>query len=1152
MSYTPLPLPDSHRNRPAGDRQTWGRLPGASLALAAVQVAAASEQPLLLVSDSMASAYRLEQELKFFAAGSLPIQLLPDWETLPYDTFSPHQDIISERLRTLSQLPNMQRGILVVPVTTLMQRLLPADYLLSHSLEFTIGQTLNIEQLRRQLSKAGYNSVATVYEHGEYALRGSLLDIYPMGSEQPIRIDLFDDEIDSLRYFDAETQRTLEKVEAITLLPGKEYPLDEGGIAQFREHWHEQFDVDPRECPVYQDVRDGLAPAGVEYYLPLFFSHTSSLFDYLPEQCTVLSLAGIEAAAEHFWQDARNRYEQRQGDVTRPILAPLQLFLPVDELFAAIKQHPRINLHGDHCPEAGGVHNFDLRLAPELSMDAKAEDPVAKLRAHLPGRRVLLCAESAGRRETLLQLLRDNQLSAQEIDGWPAMAELDVGLYITVAGIDQGLELDGLSLVTESQLFGQQVRQSRRRKKTQASAEIAIRNLAELRSGAAVVHADHGVGRYLGLERLNIGDQDAEFLCLQYAEEAKLYVPVNSLHLISHYGGADESLAPLHRLGSEQWSKAKRKAAEKIRDVAAELLAIYAEREARTGKSCAVEALDYQRFAADFPFEETPDQEAAIKAVVDDMRSDQPMDRLVCGDVGFGKTEVAMRAAFIAVQNNLQVSVLVPTTLLAQQHYESFKDRFADWPVRIETLSRFKSAAEQKAIIAATAEGKVDILVGTHKLLSDELRYKNLGLVIIDEEHRFGVRQKEALKSLRAEVDVLNLTATPIPRTLNMSMSGMRDLSIIATPPARRLSVKTFVREHDEALIKEAILREIVRGGQVYYLHNEVKTIDKAARDLAEMLPEIRVGVGHGQMRESELEQVMSDFYHKRHNVLVCSTIIETGIDVPNANTIIISRADKFGLAQLHQLRGRVGRSHHQAYAYLLTPPPKQMTNDAHKRLDAISEAADLGAGFMLATHDMEIRGAGELLGEEQSGQIQSIGFSLYMEMLERAVEAIKSGKHADLEKPLATHSDINLHLPALIPDDYLPDVQGRLVLYKRIASAKNAEELRELQVEMIDRFGLLPEASKNLFRLARLQQRGDALGVRKIEASDRGGRIEFNDEPNIDPLALVKLVQSDPACYRLDGATALKFSCDISDYEERFEMIETLLDALTPQQEAA
>jgi transcription-repair coupling factor (superfamily II helicase) len=1133
-----------------GDQQQWGQLYGSAGSLAIANAARAEQQLTLLITNDTASAIQLEQEIRFYG-GDLEVLHFPDWETLPYDSFSPHQDIISERLSTLYRLSQVKQGLLIVPISTLMHRLLPLDYLKGHSLVLKIGEQFDISAMRRRLESSGYRCVDNVYEHGEFALRGSIMDIYPMGSPLPYRIDLLDDEIDTLRTFDPENQRTLEQVKEICLLPGKEFPLDEAGIAGFRNRWHEHFDSDHRKCPTYQDVSQGIAPAGIEYYLPLFFEQTSNLFDYLPDHCQVICQSGLDAAASQFWRDLHQRYEDHNIDIQRPLLAPKHLFLATEQLFSQLKRYPRIVLHRDTLDEKAGSNNFDSSTPPFLTVDSKAERPFAEVEKLLqtPQQRVLFCAESPGRRETLLESLQRHGIKPELINDWAEFIQSETAVALTVAPLDSGLLLEQQKLVViaESQLFGQRVMQSRRRRKAQDSSDAIVKNLTELRLGAPVVHIDHGVGRYRGLQSLNVEDQQEEFLTLEYADGAKLYVPVASLHLISRYTGADEELAPLHKLGSDQWSKAKRKAAEKIRDVAAELLDIYARRAARPGQKLNFPEQAYQQFAAGFPFEETPDQETAIQAVISDMNSPTATDRLVCGDVGFGKTEVAMRAAFIAVHNQKQVSILVPTTLLAQQHYQSFKDRFADWPVNIEVLSRFRTGKEQEKVLAACADGQVDILIGTHKLLQGDVKYKDLGLVIIDEEHRFGVRQKEILKSLRSEVDILTLTATPIPRTLNMAMSGMRDLSIIATPPAKRLSVKTFVRQNDKALVKEAILREILRGGQVYYLHNEVKTIEKVGRELQELIPELRIGIGHGQMRERELEQVMSDFYHKHFNLLLCTTIIETGIDVPSANTIIIDRADKFGLAQLHQLRGRVGRSHHQAYAYLLTPGKKVMTRDAEKRLEAISQAEDLGSGFTLATHDLEIRGAGELLGDDQSGQIHSIGFTLYTEMLERAVSAIRDGKEVDLEKALDHGCEVNLRLPTLIPDDYLPDVHSRLILYKRIASATSTDDLRELQVEMIDRFGLLPEAVKNLFRSTALKLQAQRLGIAKIEASTKGGKIEFAEETQVEPLTLVQLVQTQPATYQLAGATALKFSDDLDVYSERFEFVEELISMLTP-----
>ncbi|OWJ91730.1 transcription-repair coupling factor [Metapseudomonas furukawaii] len=1135
----------------AAGKQHWGNLPGAALSLAIAEAASAAKRFTLLLTADSQSAERLEQELGFFAP-DLDVLHFPDWETLPYDLFSPHQDIISQRVDTLYRLPGVKHGVLVVPITTALHRLAPTRFLLGSSLVLDVGQKLDVEQMRLRLEAAGYRCVDTVYEHGEFAVRGALIDLFPMGSDLPYRIDLFDDEIETLRTFDPETQRSIEKVESIRLLPAREFPLDKKAVTDFRGRFRERFDVDFRRCPIYQDLASGITPSGIEYYLPLFFEESATLFDYLPTDTQVFSLPGIEQAAEQFWGDVRNRYEERRVDPERPLVPPAELFLPVEDCFARLKGSPRLVLSQEDVEPGIGRERFSARALPDLAIQAKASEPLAALRRFLdefPGR-VLFSAESAGRREVLLEMLARLKLRPLEVDGWSAFIASDQRMAITIAPLDEGLLLDdpGLALIAESPLFGQRVMQRRRRERRGDANDNVIKNLAELREGAPVVHIDHGVGRYLGLITLEIDGQAAEFLALQYAEEAKLYVPVASLHLIARYTGSDDALAPLHRLGSEAWQKAKRKAAEQVRDVAAELLDIYARRAARKGYAFLDPKVDYATFAAGFPFEETPDQQAAIEAVLADMLAPKPMDRLVCGDVGFGKTEVAMRAAFVAVHSGKQVAVLVPTTLLAQQHYNSFRDRFADWPVKVEVMSRFKSAKEVEGAVQQLAEGKIDIIIGTHKLLQDDVRFKNLGLAIIDEEHRFGVRQKEQLKSLRSEVDILTLTATPIPRTLNMAVAGMRDLSIIATPPARRLSVRTFVMERQNTAIKEALLRELLRGGQVYYLHNEVATIEKCAAELAELVPEARIAVGHGQMRERDLEQVMSDFYHKRFNVLVASTIIETGIDVPSANTIVIERADKFGLAQLHQLRGRVGRSHHQAYAYLLTPPRKQMTPDAEKRLEAIANAQDLGAGFVLATHDLEIRGAGELLGEGQSGQIQAVGFTLYMEMLERAVKAIQKGEQPNLEQPLGGGPEINLRVPALIPEDYLPDVHARLILYKRIASAADEDGLKELQVEMIDRFGLLPEPTKHLVRLTLLKLQAEKLGIRKVDAGPQGGRIEFAQDTCVDPLVLIKLIQGQPKRYKFEGATLFKFQVPMERPEERFNTLEALFERLAPQ----
>lgn len=1124
----------------------WKQLHGTAVSLAISNAAANCEGPLLVVCEDNEAAGRLKRELKYFckAKANLDVFSLPDWETLPYDIFSPHQDIISDRLRTLYHMPQLRTGIIVVSVTSLMHKLPPKAYIAANSFNLEIGQLLHIDTMRSQLISAGYQSVSSVYEHGEFAVRGSIIDIFPMGSVQPFRIDLFDDEIETLQNFDPETQRSNNRVDSIRLLPGREFPLDKKGIATFRGKFRDLFDVDVRQCPIYQDVSDGISSPGLEYYLDLFFDGLSSLFDYLPASTRCCKVGNLNAAGEKFWQDIGSRYADREVDRLRPILRPDQIFIAIDFVQAALKRYPQIEFK-----DSSAAADFKTTELPDLSSNPKLSKPFSNVQQFVAQskQRVLFCAESAGRRETLLEILKQLDIFPRSFEHWQDFLHAETAIGITIAPLDQGLWLaqENLVLITEAQLFGNRIAQRRRRHRQQDNTEFIIRSLTELHLDDAVVHVDHGIGRYRGLQTITTDGQTTEFLSLEYAANAKLYVPVASLHLISRYSGADSEAAPLNRLGTDQWQKTRRKAAEKIRDVAAELLDIYSQREAREGFKYRCEADGYGQFAASFPFEETADQASAIEAVIADMGSGRTLDRLICGDVGFGKTEVAMRAAFVAVQNSKQVALLVPTTLLAQQHYESFKDRFADWPFVVDVISRFKSATEQTSSLQNVAAGKVDILIGTHKLLHANIDYHDLGLLIIDEEHRFGVRQKEKLKSLRANVDILTLTATPIPRTLNMALSGIRDLSLIVTPPAGRLSVKTFVRGQQDSLIKEAVSRELMRGGQMFYLHNEVKTIDRAAEHLRQINPQARICIAHGQMPERELEKVMADFYHKRYNILVCTTIIETGIDIPSANTILINRADKFGLAQLHQLRGRVGRSHHQAYAYLLLPSHGKLGADARKRIEAIQAATTLGAGFTLASHDLEIRGAGELLGEEQSGHMQKIGFSLYTEMLEAAVAAIKAGKTPSLELNMDKSIEVNLRIPALIPEDYLPDVHTRLIMYKRISSSLDIEDLRELQVEIIDRFGLLPKQLKLLFQLTQLKLRALTFGIKKIDANVNSGRIEFGPQTRVDPGSIVQLIQAEPKSYKLGGANQLQFVHACSEAQEKLQFIDDLLDKL-------
>lgn len=1132
-----------------GERQRWGRLYGNSIGLALQQAALQHTGPLLVITENTAAAQQLLDTLQFYLNGTdLPVLQFPDWETLPYDLFSPHQDIISERIETLYRLPGLQRGILVIPVQTMMHRVCPRSYVEQHSLLIESGQKLDRDAFRQQLVQHGYQNVSTVMEYGEFAVRGNLIDLYPMGSVSPFRLELFDDEIEAIRTFNPETQRTLEKCTQIRLLPAKEFPLDEQGIRLFRQQYRTQFEGDPQKSGIYRDISTGLAPTGIEYYIPLFFANTSTLFDFLPTDTLIVTEHSVESMMKTFWQQTTLRYEQYRHNIERPILTPVQLFIPENEMFAALNTFLRIEWQ-THEYESSSAMNYATSLPQPLTLNARDEQPARVLMQFLrdyPGR-ILFTAETTGRRETLLEILHNQGVIPVTFNNWHQFLESEEIIGITVAPLENGVLLKAplLAVIAEPQLFGQQVLQRRRRQRSSRDTENIFRNLAELTAGAPVVHEEYGVGRYLGLQTLHIGGIETEFLALEYADKDKLYVPVASLHLISRYTGASPESAPLHKLGSGQWEKARRKASERVRDVAAELLDIYAQREARTGYAYPMDEMQYHRFAAEFRFEETADQQTAIENVIKNMRSGKPMDHLVCGDVGFGKTEVAMRAAFIAVMAGKQVAILTPTTLLTQQHMQTFRDRFSEWPVRIESLSRFIGKKDQQVFIEDLKQGKIDIIIGTHKLLQADVKYKNLGLVIIDEEHRFGVRQKEQFKALRAEVDVLTLTATPIPRTLNMAIAGMRDLSIIATPPAKRLAIKTFVSQWNDDLIKEACLREIRRGGQVYFVHNEVDNIEQQVEKLTQLLPEARIKYAHGQMRERDLEQVMSDFYHQRFNVLVCTTIIETGIDVPNANTMIINRADHFGLAQLYQLRGRVGRSHHRAYAYLIVPPAKAMTADAQRRLEAIASIETLGTGFTLATHDMEIRGAGELLGDEQSGQMQEIGYSLYIELLNRAVTALKEGRTVDLDQPLTQITEIDLRVAALIPEDYLPDVHERLVLYKRIAHTTNQDMLRDLQIEMIDRFGLLPPQTKLLFAITALKQKATVLGIRKIELGEHGGRIIFTDKPNIDPVKIIQLIQIKGSPYKLDGKDKLRITKELADAQARITEIESLLAML-------
>jgi transcription-repair coupling factor (superfamily II helicase) len=1134
---------------PAADRPrlAWRGLAGSAVALALARAAHAHAGPLLVLAADEAQAWRLETALRFFAPDTLPVLHFPDLETLPYDLFSPHQDILSERLATLYRLPRLDKGLVIVSADTLLQRLPPREYLDARAFLLKTGDRLDLPSLRTRLAKAGYQGVSEVQAHGEFAVRGALLDIYPMGSREAYRIDLFDDEVESIRSFDPETQRSIGRLDEIRVLPGREFPLDDEGVQQFRRRYRERFPGDPSRSRIYADVSQGLASAGIESYLPLFFERSDGLLDYLPGNALLACVGDVTAALRQDWQQIGERYEQHSGDLERPLLPPEEAFIPCTALLERLQQLPGVWIDppGDSDLPAVDYAAGTSALPPAPADPARAAAALEAWQKYFGGR-VLLSAESAGRREAMLELLAPAGFTPVTVAGWQAFLDSSAALAICEAPLEQGLVLEQprLALITEAQLLGTRPPTQRQRKAVR-DPEAILRDLTDLALGAPVVHQDHGVGRYRGLQYLDTGGVATEFLTIEYAGGDKLYVPVSALNLVHRYSGSEPELAPLHRLGNDRWQKAKDKAAERVRDVAAELLEIQARRGAQQRQPCRLDETDYRRFAAGFPFTETADQLKAIEAVLADLQAERPMDRVVCGDVGFGKTEVALRAAFLAAQNGRQVCVLVPTTLLAQQHYRNFADRFADWPLKVAVLSRLRTSREQNQLLKELADGKIDIIIGTHRLLQDDVKFKQLGLVIVDEEHRFGVRHKEQLKKLRAEVDLLTLTATPIPRTLNMSLSGLRDLSIIATPPTHRLSVKTFIGQWDPATIHEACLREIKRGGQVYFLHNHVEDIDKIGRELQAIVPEATLRIAHGQMRERELEQVMLDFYHRRFNVLLCTTIIESGIDVPTANTIIMNRADRLGLAQLHQLRGRVGRSHHRAYAYLIVPHEKALTDDAQKRLEAIAAMEELGAGFMLATHDLEIRGAGELLGEDQSGQIEEVGFELYTRLLERAVRAIKSGKLPTANLDAEHEAEVDLGVSALLPDSYLPDIHARLILYKRISSARTEDELRELKVELIDRFGLLPEPTENLFRAAALRLKATALGIRKLEAGAQGGQIVFNPEPRVNPATIIKLIQQHKDVYKLDGPTRLRFRLGLEKAEQRYKMAEDLLARL-------
>jgi transcription-repair coupling factor (superfamily II helicase) len=1130
-----------------GNRFALPAVHGSADAFALAQAAKAlkaQQRMLAVVVANATDAQRLLAEIPWFGSDAgLRCHLLPDWETLPYDAFSPHQDLVSERLATLHEIGSGQCDVLIVPATTALLRMAPPAFLAAYTFFFKQGETLDETRLKSQLTLAGYTHVAQVMSPGEYSVRGGLIDLFPMGSALPYRLDLFGDTIETIRTFDADTQRSLYPVREVRLLPGREFPMDEAARTAFRSRWREEFEGDPSKSPIYKDIGNGIASAGIEYYLPLFFDETATLFQYLRDDTAFALVGDIEGAIKRFWSDTQSRYKFLKADRERPLLAPERLFLTDEDFFVLAKPYGRWVI------QPGELASELSAPIPNIAVNRRVDDPLINLRSYLlqTNKRVMICAESNGRRETLQQYFNEFDLAPAPCEGYDGFVVASAKLMLGVAPLHAGFELDKLAFITETELYAGSGRRAGRRKQEAATqVESMVRDLSELKIGDPVVHVNHGIGRYMGLIGMDLGEGETEFLHLEYAKDSKLYVPVSQLHVISRYSGASPDDAPLHMLGSGQWEKAKKKAAQQIRDTAAELLNLYARRAARQGHAFEYSARDYEAFAESFGFEETPDQSAAINAVIKDMAGGKPMDRLICGDVGFGKTEVALRAAFVAVMGGKQVAILAPTTLLAEQHAQTFADRFADWPVRIAELSRFRTGKEVTQAIKGMGEGTIDIVIGTHKLLSGDVKFARLGLVIIDEEHRFGVRQKEALKALRAEVDVLTLTATPIPRTLGMALEGLRDFSVIATAPQKRLAIKTFVRSEDHSVIREACLRELKRGGQVYFLHNEVETIQNRKAMLEELLPEARIAVAHGQMHERDLEKVMRDFVAQRHNILLCTTIIETGIDVPTANTIVMHRADKFGLAQLHQLRGRVGRSHHQAYAYLLVHDVHGLTKQAQRRLDAIQQMEELGSGFYLAMHDLEIRGAGEVLGENQSGEMQEIGFQLYSDMLNEAVRSLKNGKEPDLAAPLSTTTEINLHVPALLPQDYCGDVHERLSLYKRLANCGTPSGVDDLQEELIDRFGKMPDAAKALIETHRLRIAAIPVGIVKIDAHAEAALLQFQPNPPIDAMRIIELIQKNRHI-KLSGQDKLRITASMPDLAARVSQVKATIRSLVP-----
>ena len=1142
LIFTP-PIPTQQHKK-----TQWGELTPAASALAIANLAQQINTPILLITEDLHAAEQLQNNINFFNNSPLS-SIFPDREILPYDHFSPHPDLTSDRLKLLHQLPQMTSGIIIAAIPTLLSYLPPKTFINCHTCLFKIGMSLDTKIFRKQLTEAGYKNTTQVTEHGEWLMRGSIIDIFPIGSDNPLRIELLDDTIDSLRYFDVETQRTIEKIEALEILPATEYPLTDEAISHFRQSWRSRFSGNPMESPIYENISQGHASPGIENYLPLFFETTASLIDYLPTNTLIITSSSLSSNIEQYWKKIDYRYEQYRYDLSRPLCQPNQLFISSEKLLASIAQFNKIIIQSS---ENGTAHiTFNTNTLPELSIQHKEKNPLKSFESFLRSHtgRCLICAESSGRQEVIEDQLLASNIKPKRYTTWDDFIADPSPIGIITCPLNAGFSIQqsDISIITEAELYGEQaVLQRKVRKQRVIDPDTLIKSLAELKINDPVVHIDHGIGKYLGLKNITNNGVEAEFLTLEYANDAKIYVPVTSLHLISRYTGIDSKHAPLNTLGSAQWSKSKKKALEKIHDVAAELLELNAKRQALPGYSFPLDRKEFERFQAAFSFQLTVDQELAIDAILKDMTSNHSMDRLICGDVGFGKTEVAMQAAFIAAISGKQTSILVPTTLLANQHFQSFSDRFANWPVKVGIISRLQSTKQQRETLEQVAKGTIDIIIGTHKLLQKDIKIHDLGLLIVDEEHRFGVRQKEQIKSIRSEVDILSLTATPIPRTLNMALAGSRDISIIATPPERRLSIKTFVHDYSNSIIKEAILRESMRGGQLYCLHNDIATIQAMKEKLQAISPDSRIAIAHGQMPKAQLEKIMSDFYHQKFNILLATTIIESGIDVPSANTIIINKADRFGLSQLHQLRGRVGRSHHQAYAYLLVEDQKTLSKDAKQRLEAISQLEDLGAGFTLATHDLEIRGAGEFLGEQQSGHLQTLGYALYMEMLEQATKQLQAGEKPSFNLKTNQYTEIDLGISALIPDTYIHDVNTRLTLYKRINQCKDTGMLDELKAEVIDRFGPLADSTNTLFLLTSLARQTTPLGISKIETGTEYGYITFIKDPPIEPMKIITLIQTKPQYYRMHKPNCLRFKIKTPEHNSKTDAIKSIIKTLS------